>query len=269
MQFTVFTPIFYRAYTLNRVYDSLTAQTFSDFEWVIVDNGSTNETRELVKKWRGRSSFPITYIKQENSRKYVVINSGVEVARGCFFLIAGSDDSIFPDALEKFYRIWQEIGENAYSRYTGVSGLCLSEEGDIIGNIYPADICDYTPAETFYCVGIKGEQWGFHRTSVLKVFPFPELRGFQFYPEGLVWNKIGRKYLSRYVNILEDDVDYLFCAPLTFLKISAPRVCFLFQKSNSLCIQFCRLTWRCVKFLWLLAFSIGFSICLIDKVRYR
>ena len=90
--FTVFTPTYNRAATLARVYESLQRQTFTDFEWIIVDDGSTDETAELVQQWRSESSFPIRYIWQPNQGKHVAFNRGVELARGELFLPHDSDD---------------------------------------------------------------------------------------------------------------------------------------------------------------------------------
>ena len=106
MRFTVFTPSYNRAHTLDRVYSSLCAQTFTDFEWVIVDDGSTDGTADLVASWRKEHPFPIIYEKQSNQGKHIAVNRGAQLARGELFLIADSDDAFPSNALQIFHKAW-------------------------------------------------------------------------------------------------------------------------------------------------------------------
>ena len=76
---TVFTPTYNRAYTLERLYKSLLNQTSYDFEWLIVDDGSTDNTSELIKSFQNNHFFDVRYYKQENSGKHVAINNGVDL----------------------------------------------------------------------------------------------------------------------------------------------------------------------------------------------
>ena len=300
MRFTVFTPTYNRAHTIHRVFKSLKNQTFKDFEWVIIDDGSTDGTDKLISEWENISGFPIIYQKQENQGKHIAINRGLEIARGELFLIADSDDAFIPSALEEFDRIWESIDLKVRDKFTGVTALCMDAKDQIIGDKYPASPFDSTPADTFYISGIKGEKWGFHRTNVLKEFRFPEVKGFKFYPEGLVWNKIGRRYLTRYVNIplryyfddsgnqltkrspkatspmfifyaqaLNEDCDYIFKAPLKLLKIGAQGARFSFHQSQSILTQFKRLSSPWAKIIWFAAIPIGFVLYSIDKVGSR
>jgi glycosyltransferase involved in cell wall biosynthesis len=90
--FTVFTPSYNRARTLPRVYESLQRQTLRNFEWLVMDDGSTDDTRQLVTRWQAESNFPIRYIFQENQGKPAAFNHGVQEARGKLFLTLDSDD---------------------------------------------------------------------------------------------------------------------------------------------------------------------------------
>ena len=94
--FTVFTPTCNRCATLPRVYASLAAQTFRDFEWLIVDDGSTDCTAALVDKWTAQADFPIRYLRQENRGKHIASNRAVREARGELFLVLDSDDACVP-----------------------------------------------------------------------------------------------------------------------------------------------------------------------------
>lgn len=102
--FTVFTPTFDRARTLHRVRESLERQTFRDFEWVVCDDGSTDDTAELLDRWSREIAIPMRVERQENAGKHVAIRRGIEAARGALFLIHDADDGCVPEALELRYR---------------------------------------------------------------------------------------------------------------------------------------------------------------------
>ena len=108
MIFTVCTPTFNRAHTIHLVFESLKQQTFTDFEWLVIDDGSDDETSTLIKQWQSEAFFPIRYKFQENQGKHIIANLGVEMARG-ELLVADSDDSFKPEALEVFCEYWFSI----------------------------------------------------------------------------------------------------------------------------------------------------------------
>jgi glycosyltransferase involved in cell wall biosynthesis len=196
--FTVFTPTYNRAYTLPRVYESLRAQTYRDFEWLIVDDGSTDGTRELVEGWQ-QADFPIRYVWQENQGKHMAFNLAVEHAQGALFLVLDSDDACVPTALERFYAHWQDITPQRRQEYVGVTALCQDLQGRLVGSFFPADVFDSNSLEIRFKYGIKGEKWGFQRIEVLRQFPFPKLPKI-FVQESLVWRRIAQQYRTRYVN---------------------------------------------------------------------
>lgn len=197
--FTIFTPSFNRAHTLPRVYESISAQSFRDFEWVIVDDGSTDNTAELVKAWVSEADFPIRYFYQKNGHKKTAFNRGVREARGELFLCWDSDDTAPADALQIFHDRWCAIPKSEQGKFVGVTGLCIDEQGMIVGDQYPTSPYDSDTLSTTLGDGIGGEKWGFQRTEVLRDYPFPEfIEG--LVGEGLIWNAIARKYRTRYVN---------------------------------------------------------------------
>jgi glycosyltransferase involved in cell wall biosynthesis len=202
-RFTVFTPTFDRAHFLPRVYESLKRQTFRDFEWLIVDDGSADGTRELVAGWMGENPFPIRYFWQPNSGKHVAFNRAAREARGELLLGVDSDDECLPHALERMAKHWADIqalppAESA--TFDSVTALCQDQHGKLISTPLPHDVVDSTSSEMKYRYHSKGDRWGFHRTAVFREFPFPELPGHTFVPESLVWFAMGRKYRTRYVN---------------------------------------------------------------------
>lgn len=212
--FTVFTPTYNRAHTLYRVYKSLKAQIYRDFEWLIIDDGSIDSTCMLVKQWQKEAELPIHYIWQENQGKHVAFNRGVQEAKGELFLTFDSDDACVPEALERFNHQWHSIPEDERDKFSAVSALCVNQHGKLVGNAFPFDALDSTSIEIHTKYQVFGEKWGFHRTDVLKEFPFPEISGETFITEGIIWNRISLKYKTRFVNeklriYYEDMVDSL------------------------------------------------------------
>jgi glycosyltransferase involved in cell wall biosynthesis len=198
--FTVFTPTYNRAQTLPRVYESLKAQTYRNFEWVIVDDGSTDGTNELVEKWQKEAEFPIHYFWQQNRGKHVAFNRGVQEARGEFFLTLDSDDACVPEALERFKFHWDLISIEQRGLFTGVCALCCDQNGRIIGDYFPFNPTDSNSLEIHYRYRVKGEKWGFQRSEVLRRYPFPEVKGAIYVPEGVVWSAIAKSHKIRFVN---------------------------------------------------------------------
>jgi glycosyltransferase involved in cell wall biosynthesis len=198
--FTVFTPTFNRQQTLPRVYESLLSQSYTDFDWIIVDDGSTDGTPDLVKSWEKSSPFPIRYLYQENRGKHRAFNKAVAMAKGALFLPLDSDDACVPETLEKFSGYWNDISEKDRESFSGITVHCMDRSGNIIGSRFPEACMDLLPLEMNRQYVVQGEKWGCHRTDILKQFPYPEFEGEWFIPEGIVWNRIGMAYKMRYVD---------------------------------------------------------------------
>lgn len=203
-KFTVFTPTYNRAGTLQRVYDSLCAQTFRDFEWLIVDDGSTDHTRVLVEAWQAEAPFLLRYLYQPNQHKKAAHNLGIREAQGELFLTLDSDDTCKPEALERLWFHWQAIPEQVHKRFSGVSVLCADEHGQVVGSLFPAyphgGWVDSDSVEIAFRYRVHGEKWGFHRTDVLREFPFPQEGVAGLVPESIVWESIAGHYQTRFVN---------------------------------------------------------------------
>ena len=199
-RFTVFTATFDRADTLGAVYASLRAQTYREFEWLIVDDGSTDETPALVERWVAEGAMPVRYFRQENSGKHVAINRGAERAEGELFLPLDSDDTCEPEALERLAFHWDEIPSAERDSFAGVACLCRDTAGRIVGDRFPRDVLDCSVLDTIYRHGVRGEKWGCTRTDLLRRFPFPEEYRRTCIPESVVWNRIGAHYRTRFVN---------------------------------------------------------------------
>ena len=212
-RFTVLTPTYNRAATLHRVYQSLAGQTFRDFEWLVVDDGSTDNTHQIIGEWQARAAFPIRYVWQKNQHKKTAFNRGVREARGELIVALDSDDEMTPDALAILDEAWRAIPEAERERFVAVTGLCARPDGSIVGDRFPADVFDSNAVDMYFRQRIQGEKFGCMRADVLRRFPFPqEVPG--FVPESLVWWAIARQgYRSRFINrvvrIYHDSADGL------------------------------------------------------------
>ncbi len=198
---TVFTPAYNRADTLPRVFEGLKKQTFKDFEWIIIDDGSSDNTKEVADKILSEETFfPVSYKYQVNQGKHIAINRAVEIAKGDFFIILDSDDSCTDDALEVFINEWNKIPDDRKNEFYGISCRCCDLDGNIVGTEMEVDFIDCNDLDFKLVHKIKGELWGMTRMEIMREFPFPEEKGLHFYPENVHWNKVGRKYKSRHIN---------------------------------------------------------------------
>ncbi len=199
--FTVFTPTFNRADRLPRVYDSLRAQTYRDFEWLIVDDGSTDGTVELVEGWIADGDLPIRFVRQDHGGFPVAFNRGAREAKGRFFLELDSDDACEPQALERFKAIWDSIPAGEQERFCGVTVLCMDDDGAIIGDRFPARILDSDYLEMRFRHKVDGEKWGFQRRDILVRHLFPDRADQTWGLLGTIWSAIAREgYKTRYAN---------------------------------------------------------------------
>ena len=206
MLLTIFTPTYNRAHLLGRVYESLQRQSCRDFEWVIVDDGSTDNTEAVVNEFIAEAGFAIRYFKQPNGGKHRAVNRGVREARGEAFFIVDSDDSVSPNGLAIIAEEYRGIRHD--SAFGGVSGCMASHKGVAITPNFPSsrpdveneNFVDCNALEIRYKYNVKGDLAEVFRTSALREFPFPEFEGEKFCPEALVWGRIAQKYRMRYFN---------------------------------------------------------------------
>lgn len=199
--FTVFTPTYNRAHTLHRVYNSLCSQTYRHFEWLIIDDGSTDNTKELVEQWINVADFPIRYLYQENQGKHIAWNRAADLAHGEYFLCADSDDAFVPHALERFSEALSSIGNQENERFYGVVALYMDTSGAVIGDEFPAGISvtDFVELHLFK-YRVQGDKWNCGKTAIHRIIRFDETIRGCLLPEGTVWFRIGRKYKIKLLN---------------------------------------------------------------------
>lgn len=209
---TIFTPTYNRSRFLHGLYLSLQQQTVNDFEWLIVDDGSTDNTKLTVETiidgdGNSTSNLHIRYIRKSNGGKHTAINIGVQEAKGKLFLILDSDDTLPSDAIETILSYYDRC---KYKKdCAGVCGLMAHHNGERIGGGFPAEEMYESSLYFRYKLGVTGDLLEVFKTSVLREFPFPEIKGEKFCPEALVWNRIAVKYKLYCFNKVVYYRDYL------------------------------------------------------------
>lgn len=289
MFITVFTPTYNRAKTLPLLYESLERQSCKSFEWIIVDDGSVDETESLCRYWEESSSFFVRYFKQANGGKHRAINKGLALAKGDLFFIVDSDDILPPNAIERILFHYHSIGDD--STFAGVCGLKASFSRQLISKGIDFNILDCTSIEIRSKYHVKGDMAEVYKTSVIKQFPFPEFEGEKFCPEALVHNRIALQYRLRYFS----EITYLCEYRKDGLTASIDRIRMKSPNSTCLCyfeylhcpipvslriryainywrFYFCLLDRRNIMHPPVWAYSmipIGFIYHLYDLLRYR
>lgn len=176
---TVFTPTYNRAYCLNRCYESLLRQTCSDFEWLVVDDGSTDQTRDLVQSWINEKRVPIRYIYKENGGMHTGYNTAYENIFTELAVCIDSDDYMTDDAVEKIVTFW---AENKEEQYAGIMGLDITRDGKVIGTKLPTDRKSVTVYDIYNRLGVTGDKKQVYRTDLIRPFRSPEFPGEKLFP---------------------------------------------------------------------------------------
>ncbi len=167
---------------------SLDSQSFSDFEWLVVDDGSADDTAELVATWVAGSAYPIRVLSFPNGGKHRALNRGMPEAAGSWIFIVDSDDRLPSDALEKIAALVPEA--DADPGIGGIMGLRYDGGGRRIGESFPSGLCRRDAATLTFVDGLRGDKAEVFKASVLRRFPFPEFQGEKFITECVVWFRI-------------------------------------------------------------------------------
>lgn len=189
---SIVTPSYNRAHLLPRLYESLKKQDSVLFEWIIVDDGSVDNTQEVVSSFFV-SDLDITYHYKNNGGKHTALNIGVDLAKYPYTFIVDSDDFLPQNAISNLLGKINYIQKQGQRDHiAGVCGLKVDVNGGFMGKEYPDMICNYLDFR--YRHKITGDKAEIFKTDILREFKFPEYEGEKFCPEALVWNRIASKY---------------------------------------------------------------------------
>lgn len=195
---TVFTPTYNRRNCLDKCYRSLCEQSSKNFEWLIVDDGSTDDTRELIEIWQKENNgFQIRYLYKENGGLFSAYNTAVENTVTELMVCIDSDDWMPTDAVANIERIWAEISEQGY---VGIMGIDKTPGGEVVGGRFPDGIHEMYLYEKLVRYAIPGDKKMIYRTDLLKkVSPVEQFPGEKFFnPSYLMYllDDFGKLYVT-------------------------------------------------------------------------
>lgn len=200
---TIFTPAFNRAHLLPRLYESLCNQTCQDFDWLVVDDGSSDNTKALVAGWIAENKIPITYIYQENQGMHGAHNKAYRVIKATLNTCIDSDDYMPLNGVALILSKWETIDQK---KYAGIIGLDALESGAILGSKFTTD---YTTLEDFYLSGGTGDKKLVYRTDVITKYPeYPIFEGERYVGLGTKYLFVDKDYEMATLNEVLVIVDY-------------------------------------------------------------
>ena len=203
---TVFTPTYNRAYCLHHVYDSLCAQSNKNFVWLIIDDGSSDNTQELVGNWKRENIIEIRYIFQKNGGMHETYNTAYKNCETELIVCIDSDDYMAVEAVEKIITFWKKYGSTHFS---GLVGLDADFQGNIIGKRFPDNLRSSTLEDLYQKYKIPGDKKLVYRTEVvIKYPPYPSFSGENFVPHGALFIQIDKDYELLLLNEVLVNVEY-------------------------------------------------------------
>lgn len=199
MMITVLTPTFNRGGELQSLWDSLQKQTVKEFEWLVVDDGSIDGTKNLITKLQEKSDFPIRYIYKSNGGKHTALNVGIQTICSELTFIVDSDDCVTDDAVESILKIHKKY--RSQNNICGYAFLRAFPDGKVNGKKFDVN----EKIGSYIDVRVNGDDTGADKAEVfkthcLKEFPFPEYPNEKFLGEDLVWVRMARKYEMVHIN---------------------------------------------------------------------
>ncbi|WP_214759711.1 glycosyltransferase family 2 protein [Exiguobacterium sp. s129] len=198
MFLTILTPTYNREKTLFRLYESLCKQNNKRFTWLVVDDGSTDCTRELIEEFIGEKKIDIKYILKSNGGKHTAVNTGLLEINTPLVFIVDSDDRIVEDAVETIFNIWKENKKN--SSISSFWFLQKNEDDMIIGDKFKDDNFISNYLEVLINSEVKGDKKSVYLTDIRKQYLFPEFKNERFMGEGYIHKKIGENYEAVFIN---------------------------------------------------------------------
>jgi glycosyltransferase involved in cell wall biosynthesis len=189
---TIFTPTYNRGYCLGRLYESLARQSDRDFIWLVIDDGSTDDTKNLVENWQRGGLVEIQYVYKENGGMHSAHNAAYAQICTELNMCIDSDDYLPGDAVLKLLAFWKE---NKRANWAGVLALDAFTDGRIVGTTFPIGMaeCKYSQLKSRY--GVVGDKKFVYRTDVIRKYPpYPIFPGEKFVPLGYLYMLIDQDY---------------------------------------------------------------------------
>ena len=203
---TVFTPSYSRAYTLHKCYESLLRQTSKDFTWLIIDDGSSDNTKELVDSWINENKIEINYIYQENQGMHGAHNTAYKNIKTELNVCIDSDDYMPDDAVKKIISFWNK---NKRSDLAGIMALDAYTDGKVIGDKFPNELKESTYFDIYNKYGLKGDKKLIYRSELTIQYPYPIFEGEKYVSLAYKYAKLDSKYKLALMNEVVCNVEYM------------------------------------------------------------
>lgn len=189
---TIFTPTYNRAYTLWKGYEGLKRQTCKDFKWIIVDDGSTDNTKDLVSGWIKENLVPIEYYYKKNGGMHTAHNEAYRHIDTELAVCIDSDDYMIDNGVELIIARWRKYGND---KYAGMIGLDVFEDGTIIGTSFPKGLHECKTYDLARKYGVVCDKKYVYRPDVIKKYlPYPEFEGERYGQVNYLYQKIDHDY---------------------------------------------------------------------------
>ena len=198
-EFTVFSPCYNSEKFIYRTYESLQNQQFKDFEWLVIEDQSTDQTKEILLEIKKKSDVNINLIcNKKNKMLAYNCNLAVQMAQGKFFIFLGHDDELMPEALDRFYNIWKEIPSNKKNNLAGMMSNCKDEQGNFVDDELPDKplITDFY--NLYYNLGIRGEKCFCYLTDIIRQENFSTVD--KYVPENVMLLNVSDSYETYFFN---------------------------------------------------------------------
>lgn len=206
---TVFTPSYNRKKELSNLYNSLLKQDTKDFEWLIVDDGSKDDTKDYVLSLKKENKININYVYKENGGKQSAYNKGLESANGDIFLCIDSDDILKENILGMISKDFSKIKKDKdIAGIMYIQGF-IKDKKKVIGTLFPFDDMVDTYYNVYHKHHVTGDKLVVLKTSIAREYYFPLIKGEKFVPEALIFNRISLKYKFLCKNTITSYKDYL------------------------------------------------------------
>lgn len=210
MTITVITPTYNRRNKIEKLYSSLCSQTSSEFDWLIIDDGSTDDTGVIVEEWKNSSPFSIRYVYKENGGKHTALNLGISMIDSELTFIVDSDDYLTENAIETILEFHEKYKDRIESdKLCGYSFLRAYSDGKVNTGEYPVDEVIDTYRQQRINNNLLGDKAEVYYTKILKQFPFEVFESEKFMPEDAVWLKMSGPYNMVHANQVIYICDYL------------------------------------------------------------
>lgn len=199
---SIITPVYNRRRELPYALASISKQSFTSLEHIVIDDGSQDSVDDIMEKYMEESPYPVAFIKKPNGGVHTARNAGIKISRGELIAFLDSDDEFLPDCLKIFVNAWDSIPMSRKAEYRECNAFCIDQNGRRIGKHIPEGINElpYPEAIQIARAASEGEKVAIMKGDIMRDNPWPEPEGVTFVSEGINWLQLGRKYKTWFLD---------------------------------------------------------------------